>query len=303
MSGELSCTGCAENYPIVRGVPRFADLGEIDEKKAATAEGFGFEWRHFTQKDDRYAEQFLGWLDPVEPEFFKDKIVLDGGCGKGRHMRLAADWGAKEVIGVDLSDAVETAFEEFRGSDNLHVVQADLCRLPLKRIVDYAYSVGVIDHTPEPVTTFRSIASKIKPGGSMSVWVYGAENNWWITNIITPVRERFTSKISPRALLHLSKVPTAMVYAASKFVYAPLNKFAAGRAIAGRLFYNDYMQVIAGFGWMEQHNIVFDHLVSPTVTYSTREEFTGWWDAIGAEDVRIGWHNKNSWRGTGRVTK
>ena len=186
MEGELGCTSCEARYPIVRGVPRFADLKEIEKEKAATASSFGWEWQHFTQEDEKYGGQMLGWIDPVQPEFFKGKTVLDGGCGKGRHMQLASQWGARDVVGIDLSDAVESAFASTRGSENMHVVQADLCHLPLKRVFDYAYTIGVIHHLPDPSVGFRSLASKIKPGGHFSVWVYGAENNRWITSIRQP---------------------------------------------------------------------------------------------------------------------
>ncbi len=301
LEGQLKCASCAESYPIVRGVPRFANLGEVDEDKAATASSFGWEWQHFTQEDARYGEQMLGWIDPVKAEFFKDKIVLDGGCGKGRHMQLAAEWGARDVVGIDLSDAVESAFASTKGSENMHVVQADLCKLPLKRVFDYAYTIGVIHHLLDPSIGFRSLASKIKPGGYFSVWVYGAENNKWITSLVSPLREKFTSRMNRRALLHLSKLPTAAVYAASKLVYGPLNRSEGGSALARRLFYNDYMNTISQFGWREQHTIVFDHLVAPTANYITREEFEKWWSDVGATETAIGWHNKNSWRGTGRI--
>jgi hypothetical protein len=29
----------------------------------------------------------------------------------------------------------------------------------------------------------------------------------------------------------------------------------------------------------------------------TREQFERWWTGIEAREVKIGWHNKNSWRG------
>jgi SAM-dependent methyltransferase len=301
MEGELGCISCEARFEIVRGVPRFANLGEVEADKAATASSFGWEWQHFTQEDELYGDQMLGWIDPVKSEFFKDKTVLDGGCGKGRHMQLAAQWGARDVVGIDLSDAVESAFASTKGSDNMHVVQADLCHLPLKRVFDYAYTIGVIHHLQDPSVGFRSLASKVKPGGHFSVWVYGAENNKWITSLVSPLRKRFTSTMNRRALLHLSKVPTAALYAASKLVYGPLNRTNGGSALARRLFYNDYMNTISEFGWREQHTIVFDHLVAPTANYITREEFEKWWSDVGASETAIGWHNKNSWRGTGRI--
>ena len=282
-------------------MPRFASLDEVEEEKAATAAGFGWQWQHFTQADDKYEQQFLGWIAPVTPEFFQDKIVLEGGCGKGRHTQLAAQWGAREVIGVDLSAAVETAFAATRHLPNAHIVQADIYSLPFARVFDYGFSVGVLHHLPDPRGGFKSLSSKVKPGGHISAWVYGAENNEWITRWVNPVRRRLTSRMNPSALLQLSKVPAAIVFAATKLVYGPLNRSPRGAPLARHLFYNDYLKAIAPFGWREQHTIVFDHLVAPTAFYISRTEFADWWREIGGSDVEISWHNSNSWRGFGKI--
>jgi SAM-dependent methyltransferase len=304
MEGDLDCAACARRFPIVRGVPRFAELSKVEKDKAATAANFGWQWQHFTQADEQYEEQFLGWIAPVRPDFFKDKFVLEGGCGKGRHTQLAAHWGAREVIGVDLSAAVETAFAATRHLDNAHIVQADIYQLPFKRQqFDYAFSVGVLHHLPDPRAGFRSLAEKVKAGGHLSAWVYGAENNGWITRWVNPLRKRVTSRMNQRTLLQLSKLPTVAVYAATKLLYGPLNRSERGTALARHLFYNDYLNAISNFGWREQHTIVFDHLVAPTAFYISRGEFEKWWQEIGASEVEIGWHNKNSWRGLGRISE
>jgi SAM-dependent methyltransferase len=303
LEGVLACSSCARTYPIVRGVPRFASAENLAPDKAATAENFGWQWQHFTHGDELYAEQFLGWIAPVVPAFFKDKLVIEGGCGKGRHTSLAAAWGAHEVIGVDLSDAVETAFAATRELPNAHIVQADIYHLPFARAFDYAFSVGVLHHLPDPRAGFRSLAATVKPSGHLSAWVYGAENNEWITRGINPLREKFSSRIDPRTLLQLSKLPTAVMYLATKLVYGPLNRSKSGAAVAQRLFYNDYLNAISKFGWREQHTIVFDHLVAPTSHYIRREEFEEWWRDVEATEVAIAWHNKNSWRGFGRINQ
>ena len=297
IEGALRCNACATTFPITRGIPRFAELSQVESDKQATAANFGWQWQHFTDDDTRYGDQFLGWIAPVTPEFFRDKVVLEGGCGKGRHTQLAARWGAAEVIGIDLSAAVETAFAATRSLPNAHVVQADIYRLPLARTFDYAFSVGVLHHLPDPRGGFMSLASKVKPGGYLSAWIYGAENNEWITRFVNPVRERITSRLDKRVLLQLSKVPAACMYLATKLVYGPLNR--NGSSLGKHLFYNDYFRAIAPFGWREQHLIVFDHLVAPTAFYIPREEFDEWWRELGARDVTISWHNSNSWRGRG----
>jgi len=299
IEGVLSCRKCMREYKVERGVPRFADLGKIEEDKAETAENFGWQWTHFTQEDTKYSDQFLGWLQPVTPDFFEGKIVLEGGCGKGRHTKLAASWGAAEVIGIDLGDGVESAFALTRDLPNVHIIQCDIFKLPLKRVFDYAFSVGVLHHTPDPKHAFLSLASKVKSGGHISAWVYGAENNEWITRFVNPVRESFTSQISQPVLYQLSKLPTLGVFLTTKLVYRPLNS--AAKPLASHLFYNEYLNHLGTFGWREQHNIVFDHLVAPTAFYISKDDFAGWWNELGAADAEITWHNENSWCGFGQI--
>lgn len=299
IEGSLSCSKCEREYQIERGVPRFAELSEAEKDKSATAENFGWQWTKFTQADEKYAEQFLGWIQPIQPDFFEGKVILEGGCGKGRHTALAHEWGAKEIVGIDLSAAVDSAFTATRSLPNTHIVQADIFRLPLKKVFDYAFSVGVLHHTPEPKEAFKSLASKVVNGGHISAWVYGNENNDWIIKLVNPVRKGLTSKIGGSALYQLSKLPTAGVFLASKLIFRPLNKLSP--AAASNLFYNDYMNHIGNFGWREQHNIVFDHLVAPTAFYISREEFAEWWEEIEATDVEITWHNRNSWAGFGKI--
>lgn len=303
MEGQLVCNACQSSFAIVRGIPRFGNPEKFDAGKAATAENFGWQWQHFVQSDELYADQFLGWIAPVRPEFFKDKVVLEGGCGKGRHTQLAASWGSRDVIGVDLSDAVETAFAATRQLENVHIVQADIYHLPFAPVFDYAFSVGVLHHLPDPRAGFLSLASKVKDGGYLSAWVYGAENNEWITRFVDPLRKKFSSRINRRALLHLSKLPAAAMYLATKLIYGPLNRSRNGPKLARHLFYNDYLKAISQFGWREQHTIVFDHLVAPTSHYIPREDFEEWWREVEAKDVTVGWHNKNSWRGFGQLNE
>ena len=302
MEGQLACDSCQSKFPIVRGIPRFGTPEKLDAEKAATAENFGWQWQHFVQGDELYADQFLGWIAPVQPRFFQDKVVLEGGCGKGRHTQLAATWGAHDVIGVDLSEAVETAFAATRNLENAHIVQADIYHLPFARVFDYAFSVGVLHHLPDPRAGFRSLATKVKDGGYLSAWVYGAESNEWITRFVDPLRKKFSSRMNHRALLQVSKLPTAVVYLATKLIYGPLNRSSGGSKLARHLFYNDYLNAISQFGWREQHTIVFDHLVAPTSHYIHRKDFEDWWREIGAKDLTVGWHNSNSWRGFGRIT-
>lgn len=295
MEGALHCTLCPAAYPIRRGVPRFAlDMSEVEER---TAEAFGYEWTQYSELAPRYRQQFIDWLRPVTPDFFRGRVVLEGGCGKGRHTALAAGFGAKAIVAMDLGEAVESAFGNTRGLDNVHVVQADLNRPPVRPMFDYAFSIGVLHHLPDPERGFRALVSKVKPGGTMSAWVYGREGNGWIVHIVSPLRERLTTRMPHRLLDWVSAGLTAPLFAATRLLYRP----ARGTAVARVLPYAPYLDYIADFPYREQRSIVFDHLVAPVAFYLRRDDFQAWFQRAGLENVIIEHHNANSWRGCGRV--
>jgi len=296
MAGELRCRGCAASYPVRGGIPRFVTT-EVAAEQRATAKNFGAQWLVFDEVQGHHEAQFRDWIAPVTPEFVRSRTVVEAGCGKGRHTRAIAGWGARDVIGVDLSEAVEVAYRHTRDLGNAHIIQADIYRLPLRPTFDYAFSVGVLHHLPDPRAGFAELVRHVRPGGAVSAWVYGRENNGWIIYLVNPLRRYLTSKLPAPVLYYLSYVPAAVVYALIKTLYAPLGKV----GLAGRLFYADYLSYISRFPFREVHNIVFDHLTAPTAFYISRDEFDEWFRAAHAEGVEIAWHNRNSWRGFGVI--
>ncbi len=300
MEGSFGCRGCRRTFPLLRGVPRLVPDALRDEVRA-TADRFGFQWHRFDALRDIYEQQFLDWIAPVDRSFFIGRIVLEGGCGKGRHTALAARFGAKAVLAIDLSSAVDVCFRNCRELPNVHVVQADILHLPLRRRFDYGFSVGVLHHLPDPRQGFLSLASKVKPKGAISVWVYGAEGNGWITHFVDPVRTTITSRM-PKWLLYASSwLLTVPLWAVSKGLYRPVSRIPALSPLRKRLFYFAYISYIGRLSFRDLHNIVFDHLVAPVAFYLRRDQVEEWYAAIHAKAVRLFWHNRNSWRAFGRV--
>ncbi len=297
LEGRLDCDRCHLAFPIRGGVPRMLSRPLTPEKRA-TAEGFGYAWKTFASLTPDYEEQFLSWLDPIGRDFFAGKLVLDSGCGKGRHLVLSASFGAREVIGIDLSEAVDAAFANTRHLPNVHVVQADIYELPVRDEFDYIYSIGVLHHLPDPEGGFRSLVEKLRPGGTISAWVYGRENNRWIIYGVNPIRERITSRLRLPLLQRIAGVIALPLYAYARGVVRPISAKRPGLKRA--LFYQAYMEHIAHFSFREVHSIVFDHLLAPTAFYLARSEFEGWFERAGLVDVQVSWRLRNSWRGTGR---
>lgn len=297
LEGRLTCPGCRAVFPIQGGIPRLLPNPEaVPESAQKTVDRFGAQWNDFDFIGPHYEKQFLGWIAPNTPESFRGQVVLEGGCGKGRHSTLVARWGAKDVLAIDLGSAVEAAYRNTREHPNVHVIQADLFHLPVRAgAVDTAFSVGVLHHTSDPQGAFRELASRVKPGGRVIAWVYGAENNEWITRYVDPLRHGITSRLPHEAVRRFARIPAVAVWAASKGLYAPL----AGTPVGSRLFYHAYMTHLAAFPFNEIHSIVHDHLTPPLARYIPRPEFEAWFSDLGLTGVSVTWHNENSWRGTG----
>ena len=171
MEGVLSCPGCGREYPIAAGVPRFVGSG-------AYAASFGRQWHWFrrvqldSMSGSRESERALAATTGWTAADYRGRLVLDAGVGAGRFAEIAADNGG-EVVGVDLSHAVDAAYENIGRRPNVHLVQADIFALPFRDgTFDLAYSVGVLHHTPDPEAAFARVAAAVRKGGSMAVYLY-----------------------------------------------------------------------------------------------------------------------------------
>src|SRR5262249_18601854 len=155
------CDCCGKSYPIVRGVPRFVESGSY-------AASFGKQWNWFRtvqmdsiNRNGSSAEVFAqttGWTK----DDLDGRAVLDAGVGAGRFAECAARLGA-ELFGVDLTEAIDAAFENIGRDPGVHLAQADIFALPFRAgTFDLAYSIGVLHHTPDTESAFASVATTVK---------------------------------------------------------------------------------------------------------------------------------------------
>ena len=195
----IRCQGpVAHDFPIVRGIPRFAGESYI--------ESFGVQWNRYDvirpEMDSATFHAKTGFF----PQDLADKRVLDAGVGGGRYARLIGEAGA-HVVGLDLSSAVEKARLVCKDIPQVTIAQADLLNPPLSESTfDFAYSIGVLHHCPDPRKAFAQVAKSVKPGGHLAVWLY--RRNKLPQEIINKGLRAITTRLPDSVLKVWSKLLT-----------------------------------------------------------------------------------------------
>jgi SAM-dependent methyltransferase len=168
LEGEELRTLKGASYPVVRGIPRFVGAENY-------ASAFGDQWNRFpkTQLDShtgltisetRLARCMRGRLADLQ-----GKHVLEAGSGAGRFTEVLLKYGAY-VDSFDYSNAVEANAANNGASDRLTLAQADIRHPPFPPAsYDYVICLGVIQHTPDPEESIRSLWAMVKPGGCLVI--------------------------------------------------------------------------------------------------------------------------------------
>jgi uncharacterized protein YbaR (Trm112 family)/SAM-dependent methyltransferase len=295
LEGVLRVQQTGRFYPIVAGVPRMlprelyldpsfetrhckplAALGYEPPPaaaadphrslKQATSQVYGFEWTHWSRH---------GWVPsgpplPAEVETFhhksllapdelRGKVVVDAGSGNGRYAYTASQF-AGELVALDLSQAVESSFQNLRHLPNAHVVQGDILNPPLcKASIDHVYSIGVLMITGDTRLAVETLGQLVKPGGTLTAHVYAPGTPLWQFNDAW-VR-RLTTLLSTPANVKLAE---AMARAA---------RWLEARHWLG------YSSLILRM-WPEEV-VNFDWYATPKQTYHTHAEMRRWFEELG----------------------
>ena len=163
--------GGSRPFPVVNDVPRFVASDDY-------VGSFSFEWNvHWNTQVDPHRTDALSETEfqaktGFTPDQLRGRLVLDAGVGAGRYAEVVSRWGG-DVVGVDLSYAVEAAQRNLADRPNVWIAQADIGALPFKPgSFDFIFSICVLHHTPDARAYFRKLIPLLKPGGEIAIWVY-----------------------------------------------------------------------------------------------------------------------------------
>ncbi len=295
--GTLTCQQCGRGYPIRAGIPRFI-LQELPIAMDRTRRTFGYEWQTFSDRYDFLERQFVEWIRPLEPSAFQGKMVLDAGCGSGMYTQFLNHFGAKGVIALDLSEAIDVA-RSLNKFPSCHFVQGDILSPPFRHgSFDLVFSKGVVHHLPKPGEGVRSLVKLLNERGSLFLWVYSQEGNGWVVRIVTPIRHYITSRLPLSVERSLSFVIAGVLYLIVKGIYLPAAQ--SRRPWLKRLLpYAPYLMDHTQYSFRYMHFNVFDHLTAPVAHYIPRTEIEQWFQEHQFKRVEITSRLGMSWSALG----
>lgn len=245
----------------------------------ASSERFGYEWEKYSFMDSKYELQFKNWTGPFSESDFKNKMVLDAGCGMGRNSYWVLKYGAKKLMAFDLDRrSVEKAKKTLSEFKNAKVMLRSIYDLEWENEFDIAFSIGVIHHLKDPVLALKNMLKALKKGGKILIWVYSYEGNEWITKLVNPVRKNITSKL-----------PVGLVHFLSYFCSIPLYIFV--KIFKGPSL---YLKQLSTFSFWHLHSIVFDQLIPEVANYWSKEEVKALVNELPVHNVKVEAPKNNS---------
>lgn len=245
------------------------------------------QWKMF-QDDELFL--FTDWIHPNRLEDFREKSVLEAGCGGGQHTGFIAPF-AEHVVAVDLN-SIEVAITRNSEFKNIEFVEADISEMSLGKVFDVVYSIGVIHHTDDPDKTVKNLVNHLKPGGRLIVWVYSKEGNWIAENIVERGRQLFLRGLSTSSLLRFSQILTAFMCIIIYTLYLLPLRF---------LPYYEYFSNFRKLSFRRNTLNVFDKLNAPQVEFIERQRVLNWFGFAKFEDVHLTSYKGVSWRASGTL--
>jgi SAM-dependent methyltransferase len=271
----LVCTACDQSYSVVDGIARF--VGEVPDGQRQVQGAFDYEHRQY--RDSSYLTfgeaRVNEWLryTGLGPDYFRNKLVLDAGCGTGRWTDAMARLGAT-VVAVDITESGARLTRKLtRGHRGVEVLQADIMHLPFApSSFDFVASWGVLHHTPSTERALARLVPLVRPGGHLYVMVYEWHNpvKFWLTDALRALLRRLPNEQRYRACRRLIIENPAL--------YARIGRWLLCAAHPG--IDNEHALTTVQLGLYDAYSPRYNHL-------HTRHEVLRWFSKYGFEEIEL----------------
>lgn len=274
----------------------------ISPAQRQTSDTFGFKWKKRSTFDSPASlARLREWLiarygdvanAPWLAGYGSYPLVLDAGCGAGMSAveLLGSAIPRLRYLGVDVSEAVDTACERFAERRLPGAfLQADITDLPLSAgSLDMILSEGVLHHTDSTERALLSLTRLLKPGGRFLFYVYRCKGplREFTDDYVRAKLQAMSPEEAWRAMEPLTRLGVALAELDGEIdIPEPIDVLGipAGRINPQRLFYWHVAKVFyhPDLTFDEMNHINFDWYAPANAHRQSPEDVRRWCDAAG----------------------
>jgi len=172
-----------------------------------TAKTYEYLWLKNKNVAPVYKWHFDSMQDAIVKPIVTGLMGIDAGSGCGYDTYIMAKNNPPvKIISLDISDGVYKTKELTKELSNVWVVKGSVLNMPFKdNVFDFAYSFGVLHHTPAPKRGLKEIGRVIKKEKAAYLYLYEdhSENmiKYFILKIVAVLR--YITIMIPKKILHI----------------------------------------------------------------------------------------------------
>lgn len=259
--------------------------GKNSGRTCNTIEDFGVQWHCYTRNTGYYGSTdsliaLFGNLLSVED--IRGKQIADVGAGSGRYTRMFHALGAKSILAIEPSSAIDILKRNTADLDRIDYLQATADAIPAQGF-DWVFCIGVLQFIADPTASLRAMGRALGADGKLFLWVYGRENNEGYLRVFNPVRE-ISSKLPHDLLDPIAGMLAIMASGyglACRFIPLPLSDYLNG-------YYSK-------LNFYSRKLIVYDQLNPTYAKYYRKTELEALLRQNGFRDIRVYHYLNYSW--------
>lgn len=239
--------------------------------RSKTLSSFDYQWGNITDgpnllSDPKFREECIETIcryTALDRQWFKDKKILDAGCGQGRFSFGFLHLGA-QIVATDHSthglQYAKNACGEF--ASKIDFQQRNLLEpLDFPADFDMVWSYGVLHHTGNTYKAFQNIVPLVKPNGYLFLMLYGEprwgeQGEFYIQAEYSRLRTKLANKVPEEKInVLLTEKPKEHLHGWFDAVSPPINDIYAFEEIEGWLLDAGFHNIRSTFDTANHHII------------------------------------------------
>jgi len=182
---QKNCISLLQNYNKFGSYKiKFEKSKKKEELKTRTGKVYEKLFKLFDEKENLRAKQFIierfKDFESFNKSFFKNKTIIDVGCGGGRYTNALCSLGAKKVFGVDYGLGELRLAKSNYKNKKIKFQQQNVLNLKFKsNEFDIVFCNGVLHHTSNLKKGISEIIRICKPKGYIFLYLFATGGIFW----------------------------------------------------------------------------------------------------------------------------